>query len=141
MGVRVRLAIKSVDTGVEVTTAALVNSGYEVEEPELLVPRRLAEYLGIPTRPPRARIELYETPTGVFHMVLAPRALSVHLVDVCKRVENVHALVSDSEREVLISDALASALGIQIIDAKKGLWRLSSDPPDTVRESCGPEYW
>jgi len=37
--------------GAEVATSALVNSGYEVEEPEVLLPRRLAEYLGLRGRP------------------------------------------------------------------------------------------
>jgi hypothetical protein len=36
MAVRVRLLIRSLDTNVEVLTAALVNTGYEVEEPEIL---------------------------------------------------------------------------------------------------------
>ena len=43
------------------------------------------------------------------------------------------------EYEVLISDALAEALGIEIVAPRSGLWRLSGDP--TLRKSVQPEYW
>lgn len=141
MGIRVRISIKAIDSGNEVTTAALVNSGYEVDEPEILLPRRLAEYLGIDLRPPKARVQTYETPLGIFYLIFVPRAVDVHLVDVCQRVAEVNIAVSEEEREVLISDKLASALGIQLIDIGKGLWRHRDDPPDTVRESYRAEYW
>lgn len=47
MAVRVKLRIKSLRTGRQVTTSALVNSGYEAETPQLLIPRRLAAELGL----------------------------------------------------------------------------------------------
>jgi len=34
-----------------------------------------------------------------------------------------------------MSDKLISALGIIILDAGEGLWRLKWDSPDTIRES------
>jgi hypothetical protein len=40
-----------------------------------------------------------------------------------------------TEREVLISDSLASELRISIEDPKKGLWRLSDDPLGGIRKS------
>jgi hypothetical protein len=43
------------------------------------------------------------------------------------------------EHEVLISDALAEALGIEIVAPRSGLWRLSGDP--ALRKSVQPEYW
>ena len=141
MAVRVRLLIRSLDTNVEVLTAALVNSGYEVEEPEILLPRRLAEFMGISLKPPRARVMVYETPFGFYHLIFSPKAVSVHLVDVCKRVEEVNVAVSEGEREVLISDALAEALGIQLMNIARGLWRYRDDPPDVIRESVRAEYW
>jgi len=69
MGVRVRIRIKSRSSGIEVETSALVNSGYEVSEPEILLPRRLAEYLALPLRPPRARVLIYETPMGLYNLL------------------------------------------------------------------------
>ena len=139
MGVRVRVRLRA--GSAEVETSALVNSGYEVEEPEVLLPRRLAEYLGLELGPPVARAATYETPFGFQRVVLVPRALAVHLEGVCAEVAGVSAAVADFEREVLISDALAEALGIQLISIARGLWRHSDDPPDSLRESASPEYW
>jgi hypothetical protein len=48
-------------------------------------------------------------------------------------------VISETEREVLISDSLASELKISIEDPKRGFWRLSDDP--TCRNSGKPEYW
>jgi len=42
MAVREKLRIKSLRTGREVTTSALVNSGYEAETPQLLAPQSSA---------------------------------------------------------------------------------------------------
>ncbi|MET1102371.1 MAG: hypothetical protein ABWW69_07865 [Pyrodictiaceae archaeon] len=141
MAVRVRVEIRCRASGASVVTAALVNSGYEVEEPEILLPKRLAEYLGLELKPPRTRIEAYETPLGIYHLLFTPRAVDVHLVDVSNIIEGVNVVVAEGEREVLISDKLAGALQIQILDLARGLWRYKHDPPELVRESVKPEYW
>ncbi len=47
MAVRVKLKIKALKTGREALTSALVNSGFEAETPQLLIPRRLALELGL----------------------------------------------------------------------------------------------
>ncbi len=139
MAVRVRVRARG--TGNAVTTVALVNSGYEVEEPEILLPRRLAEYLGLELKAPTARVQVYETSIGVFNLFLIPHAADVHLVDVCRKVEGVNVAVSEAEREVLISDKLAGVLGIQLLDIGAGVWRYVGDPPGRARRSVEPEYW
>ena len=51
MGVRVRVRIKALigpSAGASVETSALANTGYEAESPEILLPRPLAEHLGLP---------------------------------------------------------------------------------------------
>ena len=111
-----RLRIRSRASGNAIETSALVNSGYEVEEPEILLPRRLAEHIGVPLAPPHARSLIYETPLGLFRLVMVRGSVDVHLVDVCVAAEGVNVAVSEYEREVLISDKLASVLGIQLID-------------------------
>ena len=141
MVVRVRLRIRSRATGFAVATSALVNSGYEVEEPEILLPRRLTEHIGIPLTPPHAKALTYETPFGFFRLILVYKGADVHLVDACSTAEGVNVAVSDHEREVLISDKLASVLGIQLIDIGRGLWRHINDPHGIVRESAPAEYW
>ena len=53
MAVRVRLRIRARHGGGEVETSALVNSGYEADSPQLLIPRPLAARLGLWPPPPR----------------------------------------------------------------------------------------
>ena len=50
MAVRVKLRIRARGSGRGVETIALVNSGFETTTPQLLIPRRLAEELGIRPR-------------------------------------------------------------------------------------------
>lgn len=45
MGVRVRLKLKTTQKSVE--TSALINSGFESTEPEIVIPPSLAELLGL----------------------------------------------------------------------------------------------
>jgi len=141
MAVCVELLVRNLETGFEVVTAALVNTGYEVYEPEILLPRRLAEYMGLSLRPPKARVEIYETPLGLYHLVFIPKAVSVHFVDVCEIVDNVNVAVSEGEREVLISDDLGEALELQLVEIGRGFWRHRRDPLYTIRESVRAEYW
>lgn len=51
----------------------------------------------------------------------------------------VNAIVNPSISEVLVSDYIANVLGIVILDARKGLWRLSNE--DRIRYSVEPSYW
>ncbi|MGC9104422.1 MAG: hypothetical protein ACP5JF_06500 [Candidatus Methanodesulfokora sp.] len=37
--------------------------------------------------------------------------------------------------EIVISDYVAGALGIMLLDFKRGFWRLSDDPQDVIRRS------
>jgi predicted aspartyl protease len=55
MAVRVRLKLTHNDR--EAETVALVNTGFETDEPEILLPLKLAEKLGLhlPLRAPRSR--------------------------------------------------------------------------------------
>ncbi|RSN77494.1 hypothetical protein D6D85_02525 [Candidatus Methanodesulfokora washburnensis] len=50
-------------------------------------------------------------------------------------------LVSDREEEVLISDILASRLGIAIDDAGRGIWRFADEPLMKRRKSERPMLW
>jgi hypothetical protein len=141
LAVRVRVRLCAKTSGNCVETCALVNSGYETDSPEILVPRSLAEYLNIALHPPRARTYIYETPFGLHRLVVVEGEVTVSLMGVGSVVDNVTVAVSGEEREVLISDALASELGIQLIDVRGGGWRHKNDPTDVLRPSCRPEYW
>ena len=71
MGVRVRVRIKAL-----IGPSALANTGYEAEGPEVLLPRPLAEHLGLPARAPEARRAYYETPLGILSLSRHHQALS-----------------------------------------------------------------
>jgi len=51
------------------------------------------------------------------------------------------AVVSELEEEVLISDKLAGVLGIIVYDFGEGLWKLKSDPENTIRRSFPRQAW
>jgi len=129
--VRVKLRIKSrLEAGVEVETVALVNSGFEADAPEIVIPMRLAERLNLRSRLLEARIEPYNTVAGPIRMYVLPSSIEVEVVEEDNRSPTVvcDAVISDTEVEVLISDYLAGALGIVVEDFRDGIWRLKSDP-------------
>jgi len=47
----------------------------------------------------------------------------------------VNVLINPYIHEVLISDYVSSILGIILLDFKRGLWRVSDDPINKIRES------
>jgi predicted aspartyl protease len=64
MGVRVRVRIKYGDASLDLV--ALVNTGYETDVPEILVPVSVAEKLGIyPRLPDGTIVETYKTAAGL----------------------------------------------------------------------------
>lgn len=141
VAVRVKLKIKGRKAEATAETVALVNSGYEVEEPEILLPKPLAEYLNLPLTPPTARTLTYESPFGIYRLTFIAEAVEVELSDVGASREKVHCTISPYEREVLLSDQLSEALGITILSPGRGFWRHTNDAPNVRRESEKPEYW
>lgn len=141
MAVRVKLKVRGRELGATVETVALVNSGYEVEEPEMLLPKPLAEYLNLPLTPPTARTLTYETPFGIYRLTFIAEAVDVELSDVGVSQEKVHCTISPHEREVLLSDQLSEALGIAILNPGRGFWMHTNDAPNVRRKSEKPEYW
>ena len=139
MAVRVKLRLVS-KSGGEALTSALVNSGFEAETPQLLVPRALASKLGFWPPPPDAQLIEVGTAGGPVRNYLIPRALSVYVEAGDREVGPVECdvMVSLLEREVLISDRLGGELGIVILDLR-GKWRFADE--DKVRLTEPPQYW
>jgi len=140
----VKLRLRLTDSGKTREVVALVNSGFEAATPQLLLPRRLAEDLGIwPDMLPHARTVLYGTPGGVVRNYLIPGALRVSIVeeDMETREELADVTISEIEEEVLISDKLAGRLGIILEDLEQGLYSLRADPKRTLRKTHPPQYW
>jgi len=142
LAVRVRLRIRAKD-GKEVGTSALVNSGFETEKPQLLIPMRLAKEMGLWPPPPDSRIEVFETAGGPVRNYVIRDALEVSVEADDRDVGPVtcDAVISNLEFEVLINDKLGGELGIVLLDLAKGKWRFSDDPSDRVRESSPPQFW
>jgi len=141
VAVRVRLRVRSRYGGVGVETSALVNSGYEADSPQLLVPRPLAARLGLWPPPPEAELVEVGTAGGPVRNYLVRRAVDVWVVTSDRSVGPVTAdvMISSVEQEVLISDVLGSALGIVILDLR-GRWRFR-DEEGVVRKTEPPQYW
>lgn len=140
MAIRVKLRIRSLKSGKEVVSSALVNSGFEAETPQLLVPRKLALALDLWPPPEDAYLVEVGTAGGPVRNYLIPRAAQVIAEAGDKTVGPVRCdlMISNLEHEILISDRLGSELGIVILDLR-GKWRFSDE--DIVRESEPPEYW
>ena len=63
----VRVPVRVCYRGTCASTSALVNSGYETAGPEILLPRRLAEYLGLTET--RGEAVVYESPFGYYRLL------------------------------------------------------------------------
>ncbi len=139
MPVRIKLRIKS-DSGKVIVTSAIINSGYEVDQPELLIPLRLAEKLDL-WKP--ISEEYVRTPLGIGKIYIVCRRATVEVItdDRVSSPIKVCIVVSDFEREVLISDYLASELKIAVEDFREGLWRFRDEPLSKIRKSAPPEFW
>jgi len=137
MVVRIPIAIRCRERVIE--TSALVNSGYEADRPEVLLPASLARRLGLSATGAEAIIA---TPIGI------GRLQEVGEVEVRVAVSDreapwvvAYALMSFEEREVLLSDYLTSALSIAVEDFKEGLWRFRDEPLSRLRRSSLPRLW
>jgi hypothetical protein len=124
VGVRVKVRIKY--GGKSVDLIALVNTGYETDVPEILIPVGIAEKLGLwPKLPDNTLIETYKTASGLMKVYRVGGANISLLVDnVEVRSTETYVVISEYVDEALISDQLTSKLDIVIEDPAKGLWRL-----------------
>ncbi len=144
MAVRIRLRVKSrLEQGREVVTVALVNSGFEADTPQLLIPMKLARELGLAERLLDARVEAYGTVGGPIRVYVLPSSIEVSIAEGDAEPHKVvaDAVISEYEREALISDYLAGELGVIVEDFKEGVWRLKTDSPTTKRLTHKPQYW
>lgn len=135
MAVRVRLRIMREDRRLDVV--ALLNSGYEADSPQLMIPVDLARVLGLWPPPPLAREEVFETAGGPIRVWVIRNAAEVKVVakDVESKIVRVDIVVSPLADEPLISDVLAGELELAVEDFAKGLWRFRWEPKEKVRES------
>lgn len=146
MPVRVKVRIKSLKglrAGSEVETSSLLNTGYTGLSPEIIIPIKLAENLGLWPPLHEAIESTYDTAGGParFFMTRQSAILQVIEEDAASKELIVDITISPMEREVLLSDYVIGEVGIVILNAYKGLWRFDGDPIDKVRYSRRPELW
>jgi len=127
VAVRVRLVLRR--GGRVVEAVALAISGYEAETPQILVPRAVAEILGLWPPPPGSE-SVFETAGGPLHVWVVPRGCSAKVV--AENAESpevvVDIVISPIADEVLLSDKAISELQIALEDVGRGLWRFRWEP-------------
>ena len=119
----VRVKLRVIGRAGQVELPALVNSGFEADEPQLILPVEVAEELGL-LREARA-LEAFEVAGGgraLGYRIARPIAVELVLRD--REPIRVEALITvmPGESEAVISDFLSSELGIVILDATRGVW-------------------
>jgi len=99
MGVRVRLRIRRGKR--EIESSALVNTGFEAEDPEILLPAKLAEELGLYPPGTGAIIQEYDVVGGVAILVKCSERIHVEVEAEDRRVAFIEAVpvVSAGESE------------------------------------------
>ena len=140
MAVRVKLRIKRGDMVKDVV--ALINSGYEADSPQLMIPASLAKELGLWPPPPDAYETTFDTAGGPLRVWVIHKAATVQVIasDVSSKEVVVDLVISMLADEPLISDILAGELEIAVEDFAKGLWRFRWEPKEKVRESARRLY-
>jgi len=143
LAVRIKLCVKNRETGASIETSALVNTGFETDSPQLLLPVGAARELGLWPPPGGALKAIYDTAGGPTSIWVCPRALAVKVVVEDRETPWVvaDAIISTIEHELLVSDKLMGALGIAIEDGAEGLWRFRSEGLDKLRRSEPPQLW
>ncbi|RLF01312.1 MAG: hypothetical protein DRJ59_06300 [Thermoprotei archaeon] len=138
MVIRLRLKLKSIN-GREVVVIALVNSGYETERPELLVPTSVARDLELyPTLPSGAEVREYILADGSrTRLIKIPSVLEVSVVTNDRVVGPVRCdvVIAEKSEEPLIGDKLSDALQIVAIAIGEGLWCFRDEIGKRTRRS------
>ncbi len=135
MPVKVRVELKSRRNSRTVTTTAFVNTGFMSETPDIALPPIVAEQLGLWPRPCDALLVTLETGGGSIEAYIVPQGLTVKVIaqDRTSREVIANALVNPHLDDVLIGDALAEELDIQILYPRKGIWRFADE--EVMRKS------
>jgi hypothetical protein len=143
MAVRIKLRLRARASGGAIEVSALINSGFETDSPQLLIPMRLARRLALYPPPITSSIIEIGTAGGPSRVFLIREALEVWAITDDREVgpKLVDVLISPIEEEVLVNDKLTEELGIILLATGSGKWRFVDDPADKVRHSEKPQYW
>ena len=139
MAVRLRLRLQGLGDA-EVITSAVLNGGFEIVNPHLLVPAECARRL-LGDYQAAAHQRAMEAAGGEVTFLYADQEVlgRVHTDDREGQEVSFHVLVAEHDPEVLVSDAGIDALGIRIESFAPGRWRFAEET--LIRDSEAPEYW
>lgn len=135
MVVRVRLRLRG--SGRQVEVSALVNSGFEADEPQLILPLEIADRLGLLGE--AGGLETFEVAGGgraLGFRIREPIEVELVLGDREPVRASAVATAMSGEQEIIVSDFLASELGIVLLDIRRGLWCLRDELGEKERESA-----
>ena len=86
MAVRVKAKIRNKLNNKEIESVVLLNAGYETAEPEIILPVKAAESLGLwPSLPEGSHFESYRTVSQEVRLIKTPKCIEVIFYD--KRVK------------------------------------------------------
>jgi len=139
VAVRVQLRLTGPE-GSELLCNSVLNGGFEVPEPYLLLPAACAERLLGDYRA-SARNQEMEAAGGEVTFLMAEQAITgrVHTIDREGRQVSFRVLVSAGDAEVLVSDTGIDALGVRIESFAPGRWRFADET--RIRETEAPQTW
>ena len=132
------LRLRLVKGGKSVEVIALVNSGYETREPEVLVPASIAALLSLSGDEPGTLVKEYKLADGsTTRLLRIPREVLVYAVEEDRVVGPVEASLVVAERadEALISDKLAGKPGVVILDLGEEVWCFKDEVGRVARKT------
>jgi hypothetical protein len=136
VAVRIRVKIRNEINQRSLESVVVANAGYETIDPELTLPLKAAETLGIwPTLPEGTKPEEYRTAGGIIKLLRTPPCVWVELAG---RRAKCRAVISEIENEIILSDRLCDELAIIFERPGEGIWRVAGGE---TRESEEPQYW
>jgi hypothetical protein len=123
-------------TGRSLESVAVANAGHETTGPELTLPLKAAERLGVwPTLPKGSGVEEYRTAGGIIKLLRTPPCV---WVEPAERKARCRAVISEIENEIILSDKLCDELAIVFEKPGEGIWRVAGGE---TRRSEEPQYW
>lgn len=137
MAVRVRININVGNKSLE--AVALVNSGFETEEPQILIPIKALKTLDLKLS--GATEDIYDTAGGPTRVWIYPEKAKISVIGSKGEILSeaiADMVISAIEDEILIGDKLAGALKIMVEDFTEGIWRIKGKKR---RKSEKPQKW
>lgn len=141
MTIRVGVRLRSA-SGAELRTFAIVNTAFESDVPELIIPERAAEELGLyPKLPAGTEVWDFKVVGGTAKGYRIGGAVKVWAETEDKKTGPCDVVVSiiPREDEILLSDKLIDALEIEPVRPGEGLWRFRGETE--LRKSAPPKKW